>query len=309
MKHLWILAAAFAAAVACSPQVYPVYLDVRQPSPSGLSLAGKNISVVYMDGTAPADSLFDRKVSSALARSLEADYFGGEELVGIFRIPQADTVSLELMHSLVMDTEGDVVFLLSSHLGEPGLETNQPAAGATSVDSAFVCPVLVPLQTRLKVYDSMGEDKIHNYSGHTTLRPLVYNSGLVPEESLKALAFTHLDKEADVMGRRISSRFLSEWETESFSFYYFDDSHAANWFKGIQKVSEGDFPGAVEAWSPLVKEGIAVTRACACYDMAMVFYLAGNYSLSARWLEVADRLENLSLSPGLHKRLAVHLEK
>ena len=49
MKHSWILAAVLLTA-ACSPQVYPLYMDVRNPSSSGLNLARKEISIVYRDG-------------------------------------------------------------------------------------------------------------------------------------------------------------------------------------------------------------------------------------------------------------------
>ena len=75
MKHrlTWILAAALMAA-ACSPRVYPLQMVVRQPSTSGLTLVGKNAAIVYMDGANTTDSLFDRHVASALARSLEDSY-------------------------------------------------------------------------------------------------------------------------------------------------------------------------------------------------------------------------------------------
>jgi hypothetical protein len=43
--------------------------------------------------------------------------------------------------------------------------------------------------------------------------------------------------------------------------------------------------------------------------MAMAFYLSEDYKMSSRWLDLADRMETLPLSEGLHKRLANHLEK
>ena len=113
-KLLFPLLAIFA--VSCSPQVYSLVLDVRQPSPSGLDLARKSMAIVTME---TPDSTFDRNSASAMARVLEQDYYGGEELVQMFRVPAADTVTLDLMHSLVMDTEADVVFLMSSVIGMP----------------------------------------------------------------------------------------------------------------------------------------------------------------------------------------------
>ena len=291
-------------AVACSPQIYPLFLEVRQPSSSGLDLNRKSLSIVYMEGK---DSLFDRSAASSLARALEADYFGGREVVGLYDIPATDTVSLELMHRLVMDTDGDVVFLLASTLGEPAPETNQPVQGASSPDSAFVCPVFVPVQTRLDVYDSMAaDDAVRSFRGSAVVHPLVYNGGTVPASELPALTLRSIGPQAEEMGERIARRFLSGWKTESFSFYYYD---AEAWHKPLEDFADGKFSAAVDGWASLAKSGNALKRACAAYNIAQAFYLTEDYELSARWLEVAEQSENLSLSAGLRKRLAEHLEK
>ena len=308
MKHSWFLAVALAVS-ACSPQIYSMYLDVRQPSNSGLTLTGKDVSIVYMDGNNQVDSLFDRQVASSLARQLEDDYFGGKETVGIYRIPSADSVTLEQMHSLVMETEGDVVFLLHSKLGEPTLETNQPVIGASKVDSAFVCPALVPVKMNLEVYDSMGADEVHNYNGSAVLRTLVYNDGILTEDGLKARSLNNMGTQADKVGARVSSRFLSNWITESFSFYYFEPSSTDLWIEALLKALDGNFAAAVDKWSLLVKSESAVKRACACFNIAQAFYLMEDYELSARWLSEAEKLENISLAPGLRKRLVAHLQK
>ena len=291
-KHFWILAAALSLA-ACSPQVYPLHLDVRKPSDAGLTLVGKTATIVYMDGNNAVDSLFDRHAGSALARALEADYFGGEEVIGLSRIPTPDSVGVDLMHSLVMDTGGDVVFVLKTNLGIPAPETNQVVKDATSVDSAFVCPVAVPVKTHLDVYDSMGQDKMNRYTG----------SAVVPAPKGEGAL-----SQAEVVGERISARFLSKWKTESFSFYYFDQ-FGSDWEQPIEYVEEGKIGKAIDAWSVLVKKGNSLQRACAAYNMAMAFYLLEDYEMSLLWLDYADKLENVPLSGGLRSRLAPHLEK
>lgn len=307
MKKLSFFVAAALLAAACSPQVFPLYLEVRQPSASGLDLSHKSFSIAYMEGK---DSLFDRSAASAMARKLEEDYFGGEEVVGLYKVPAADSVTLELMHSLVMETEGDVVFLLSTQLGEPGPETNQAVSGARSLDSAYVCPVAVPVVTHLDLYDSMGEDKLIPFKGSTVLRPLVYNNGVVTDEGLKTLARQAMAvNESEEVGRRMTRRFLSQWKTESFSFYYFDSFQADVWLEALQYMNEGQFAKAVDIWKELTQRGNAQKRACASYNIAMAFYLMEDYEMSSRWLSYAAKLENLSLAPGLAKRLAARLEK
>ena len=275
MKRFASCVAAALALAACSPQVYPLYLEVRQPSSSGLDLSRKTMGIVYMDSDSPADSTFDRSAASALARALEEDYFSGAEEVGLYHTAASDSVSLEKMHTLVMDTEKDVVFLLSSHLGT-----------ARSDGS-------LPVTTRLSVYDSMGEDKVHRYSG----------SAILP-----APGGADAPAQPEVVGERISARFLSKWKTEPFSLYYFDQI-LSDWEAPIVHVVEGKRAKAIDAWAPLVKKGNSLQRACAAYNMAMAFYLLEDYEMSLLWLDYADKLENVPLSGGLRSRLAPHLEK
>jgi len=306
-KLFWILVAALSLA-ACSPQVYPLYLEVRQPSDAGLTLVGKTASIVYMDGSNTTDSLFDRHAASALARALEADYFGGEEVIGLSRIETPDSIGVDLMHTLVMETGGDVIFLLSSALGDPVVGKNMETK-STSVDSAFVCQANVPVNTTLYLYDSMGNDEVKRYKGSATLNPSVYSSGMLTEDAMKNLTLRSLTPEAEEVGHRISRRFQSNWLTESFSFYYFDDFSSESWFTPLQDAADGKFAKAIQGWEPLVKDGSNLKRACACFNMAQAFYLLGDYVISSRWLDEAEKLETLSQAPALRKRLAAHLEK
>ena len=112
----------------------------------------------------------------------------------------------------------------------------------------------------------------------------------------------------EVVGERISARFLSKWKTERFSFYYFDQI-LSDWEAPIEYVEEGKLAKAIDAWAPLVKKGNSLQRACAAYNMAMAFYLLEDYEMSLLWLDYADKLENVPLSGGLRSRLAPHLEK
>ena len=180
---------------------------------------------------------------------------------------------------------------------------------AASVDSAFVCQANVPVSTVLYVYDSMGNDEVRKYKGSATLNPTVYSSGMLTEEALKDLTLRSLTPEAEEVGLRISRRFRSNWITESFSFYYFDDFSSENWFTPLQDAADGNFAKAVRGWEPLVKDGSNLKRACACFNIAQAFYLMGDYVIASRWLDEAGKLEDLTQAPALRKRLAAHLEK
>ena len=103
-----LLGAAFLClAAACSPEVVTMSVDMRYPSVSGHDLSRHSMAVVCMD-EGRQDSLFNAALATGLAESLENDYFGGKESIDIYRIP-VDTVTLDLMHSLVMDTGNSYV--------------------------------------------------------------------------------------------------------------------------------------------------------------------------------------------------------
>lgn len=279
MKRATIAIAAALLLAACSPQVYPLYLEVRQPSSSGFNLNRKSMSIVYMEGNNNLDSLFERRAASAMARTLEEDYFDGEEVVGLYSVPSLDTVTVENMRSLVMDTDKDVVFLLSTQMDVP-----QDTTVAMSI----------PLKARMYVYDSMGEDKVRSFKGSSVMN---------------VARMQDLEEKADDVGKTISGRFLSGWKTESFSYYFFDDFSVDEWVEGIQFANDGAFAKSADVWMTLVKKGSNIKRACAAYNLAMTFYLMEDYEMSAKWLALAEKMEDLALAPGLRTRLNAYLEK
>ena len=311
MKQRLILAAAAALLLtACSPVVYGVYLDVRQPSPSGLKLAGKSMAVVYMDGPEKADSLLAAGASTVFAEALEKDYFGGESVIGMYAFPVADTVSLDAMRSLVMDTGEDVVFLMKSVIDTPVNGKNIPYQKATHPDSAFVYAPKVPINVELYVYDSMGKDEVKSYKGNMLINAAAFNSGIAPQETLDDLIKSKTPNiAAKSVGERMSKHFMSEWATKSFSFYWFDDLHSYEWLTAIEKVEQGKFTEAIKEWEPMVKMKNKYKAAHACYNMAMAFYLLGDMTLASKWLDEADKMENVSLTGKLRRMIINSLQK
>lgn len=311
MKQRLILAAAAALILtACSPEVYRVYLDVRQPSASGLKLAGKSMAVAYMDGPTKADSLLSAGSAAVFAEALEKDYFGGDAVIGMYAFPAADSVSLADMHNLVMDSGEDVVFLLKSVIDTPKDGKNNPFPKATHPDSAYVYVPKVPLKVQMYVYDSMGADEVKSYKGVTLVNAAVFNSGIIPQENLDDMIKERVPGIASKsMGERISKHFMSEWKTESFAFYWFDDFNADQWLKAIRLVEEGKFADAVKVWEPFVRGKNQYKAAHACYNMAMAFYLLGDMNLASKWLDEADKMENVSQTASLRRRIINSLQK
>ena len=287
---------------ACSPQTYTLGVDMRYPSKSGIDLSRKTMSIVYMDD-GQADSTFSNAVASSLARSLEAEYFAGREAIGVYKIP-VDSVSLDLMHSLVMDSGDDVVFLLGPpSFGEVSLSDNVAVPNPSSVDSAFVAQAQIPYSARLFVYDSMDkEDKLNMFRGGSILRTNVYSNGVTAKEFLQERALASKAPAADVVGAQISNRFVPTWKTEGYSIYYFE-GFDDDWIDALNLAYESHWKRAADIWMKKTGDKNYTKRACACYNTALSFYMLGDQTIATKWLDRADTYAELSLSPALRKRI------
>ena len=298
------LSAGMAALVlaACSPQTFTMNVEMRYPSKSGIDLSRKTMSIVYMDNGS-VDTTFNNRLASNFARTLEADYFNGQEAIGVFKIP-ADSVSLDLMHRLVMDTGDDVVFLLGNpSFGEVSLSENVAVTDAHSVDSAFVALAQVPYSSRLFVYDSMDkEDKLNVFRGSSVVRTQVYSNGVTASEFLSEKALRNLDETADRVGVQMCNRFVPSWKTERYSMYYYDDFDG-QWINAVNYAYDYQWKKAADIWMKFLNANNLTKRACACYNLSLAFYMLGDLELAGRWLDQADKYEPLALSPGLRKRI------
>ena len=287
---------------ACSPQTFTMSVDMRYPSKSGIDLARKTMSIVYMDNGS-ADSTFSNAVASSLARSLEEDYFTGREAIGVYKIPE-DSVSLDLMHRLVMDTGDDVVFLIGPPtFGEVALSDNIAVQNPTGVDSAFVAQAQIPYQARLFVYDSMDKsDQMKMFRGGSILRGQVYSNGVTAKEFLRERALQAKEPGAELVGAQISNRFTPTWKTEGYSMYYFD-GFDEDWIEAVNLAYDYHWKRAADIWMKHVSDNNYTKRGCACYNTALAFFMMGDLDIALKWLDRADTYASLSLSPGLRKRI------
>ena len=290
------------ALAACSPQTLTLNVDMRHPSKSGIDLGRKTMSVVYMDDGVQ-DTDFSNGVASSLARSLEEDYFAGREAIGVYKIP-ADSVSLDLMHRLVIDTGDDVVFLLGPPaFGEVSLAENVSVRQPKNVDSAYVAQAQIPYNAKLFVYDSMDkQDRLQIFRGSSILRTQVYNNGVTAKEYLKEQALKNKAEGADLVGKQISNRFVPTWKTEGYSLYYFE-GWDEDWVNAAILAYDMNWKKAADIWMKKVGDNSYTKRACACYNTALAFYMMGDLNLATKWLDRADQYGKPELSPGLRKRI------
>lgn len=102
---------------ACGPQSYTKFLQIRQPSRSGMDLSKRTMSVVYLSDKDTLTEAASAKQANFLAANLEKDYFDGEQKVAIYRLdkdPKGDYSQRDTLIRMVVGTGDDVVFLVDT---------------------------------------------------------------------------------------------------------------------------------------------------------------------------------------------------
>jgi len=242
-------------------------VETRQPSPAGIELGGKSMSVVFLENADGRDSTFNSAFANAFATNLEENYFEGEQGIDLYRItkdPKGDYACKDSLVSLVMTTGSDVVFLV---------DTPSSLGGGTNVSS------------KVYVYDSMSKDGDNVYMTQNAIQV----SSLEDKSN------------AGVMGKAMSNHFVGKWKEESYPVIYYDWDE--KWITAVLYAVEMDWKSASDIWLKFAQSGSAVKRACAEYNLALSCFMSEEYELALEWLDRCDKDYVISITDDLRKRI------
>lgn len=306
MKRIAILLALFTLA-SCGPQAFLMDVEMRHPSKSGLDLARKSMAVVYLEADSPADSAFNGAMASAFARGLERDYFGGEELIPIYRMTkgQGNYAAKDSLIRLVMETGEDVVFLFdTTEFGQMGAGESTRTTLPADSDSAYVRRVSLPFKISLYAYDSMNKrDTVFNFHGSNLIRPDVYHGATLDDEALAGRVWDYVAPAAETVGTQATGKFLSQWQKESFYIVYYEQ---AEWERAATLAYNYEWKDAVDLWMKLYTKALDVRhhaqrRSCAAYNIGLGCFMLGQNELALRWLDRSDSDQILSVTQTLRQ--------
>ncbi|MBQ2918500.1 MAG: hypothetical protein IJE61_04665 [Bacteroidales bacterium] len=304
-NSFFLFALVVLAAVSCGPSRHAIHVEMRYPSRSGLDLAGKIVSVVYLENENPYANTFNESMADGFAYALEQDYGTGEGSVGIYRMMQPkDTAyaTREYMFNLLMDTGSDMVFLFDTlSLGPMVVGGPSRVAVPVSPDSAYVSSGSMQFTMKLYCFDAMDKDEeVHVFTGTSTARPDVYSNGNESSTMMIRRAYEGLPVEGWDAGTTVASSFKSQWKHEQYSLTYFDSDR---WYKPLELAEQYDWKGALDKWIVLLDSNDLLRRSCAEYNIAVACYMMGEYELASEWLDRSDKDNKLPLSDGLRKRI------
>lgn len=304
LSFLTLAAAATLCLASCEPEVFSMLIDVRQPSKSGIDLTGKTLSVVYMDDLSGRDTVFNAMIAEGFAKALEADYFGGQEAVNIFRMEKdmaGNYAAKDTLVNAAVRSGDDVIFLFDSPsfseltISEKSAVTNAAEPGLQRVT------VKVPFKLDMYIYNTMGVDTVNTYRGSSTLTQQVVCKQDDTKEDIEDALFASLGKSGESTGKRAADKFVSTWDSEIFYFYYYD--YNDQWIKALNAVNEYRWHDAIEVWMEILNTNSLLKRASAEYDIAQAFFLLGDYDMAQKWLDQSNKDSKLPLNAQLQRRI------
>lgn len=306
MKRIFIpLISIMLLAVSCGPSRHAVNVEMRYPSKAGLELAGKILSVVYLENDNPSSNLFNEGMADGFAYALEQDYGTGNGSIGVFRMrcqEGARYASRDSLLNLLVDTGSDVVFLLDTvQLGTMTIGGASKVASAQSPDSSYLNVGDVKFTMAMYAFDAMDDtEQVHTFTGTSTANPHAYSDGTLSSAELFRRAQAGMLEEGWQAGRQISTSFKSEWKHEQYSLIYFDTE---KWYKALDRAEAYDWKGAMDMWMTLISTNDLLRRSCAAYNIATACYMLGEYDLALEWLDQSDKDNKLPYSDALRKRI------
>lgn len=310
MKRLFYLFSLVCLIVAsCSPSKYAIQVEMRHPSRSGVQLADKVVSVVYLETYDDNANVFSEAIADGFAYALEQDYATGDGSIGIYRMrkqPGADYASRDSMFNLLIDTGSDVVFLLDTlKMGTMSL------GGATRVasspkDSMYRSIGAMPFSVTLHCFDAMDKSEVvKTFTGSDTARPSVYSDGEASSSELIRKAYAGLSEEGWNSGIVMSDPFKSQWKHEQYSVIYFDSD---KWYRALEKADQYDWKGAMDLWISFLDTNDMLRKACAEYNISVACLMLGEYNLALQWLDRSDADNKLPISDTLRKRIVSRMQ-
>jgi hypothetical protein len=267
-KTVILLSVLMAFLVSCGPSKHVMHIDMRYPSKSGVDLAGKIPSVVYLDTEDTTTSTFNAGMASSFASSIEKDLGMQEGSVVVYRMPKdksTDYSSKDSMLALIADTDADVVFLFDE------VKLGQQEASTTAV--------MVPFTMTLYCFDGMDKsEEVRVFTGSSRAYIDGSDAGITVAQSFKI-----------------------RWKTEPYSLAYYDNE---KWYKALDKAEAYDWKGAIDQWFTRLDTNDLMRRACAEYNIAVACYMLGDYALAQQWLDRSDADNKLpNMSDALRKRI------
>ena len=259
--------------LSCAPSRHAIHVEMRHPSKSGVDLTGKIVAIVYYSGDDTRENTVSENMAIGFAEAIEKDYSTAQGSVGVYSVERksGDYAVKDSLVNLVVQTDGDVVFLLDADL-----EDKNTAEG-------------IPVKVNLYCYDGLDKsDAMKKFTGNTVI---------------VAATQEELGEGSVTVGDRLAESFKVQWKHEQYSIAYYD---SIRWYEALERAEQYDWKGAMDIWFEFLGSADVMKRASAEYNIAVACYMLGDMDLADAWLKrsVADN-DMPTLTEALRKRIDI----
>ena len=310
MKRIFIsLISLVLLAVSCGPSKHAVHVEMRHPSKAGVDIAGKNVSVVYLENDNKTATAFNEAMADGFAYTLEQDCGYPDGTIGVYRMrrmPEGNYASKDSLFNILMDTGADMVFLFDTvKFGSMTVGGPSKLSYPSSADSSYVSEATIPYTMKLYCFDGMDKkEKVQAFGGTSMARPEVYSNGKDDSTIATRKAWNALGAEGWDAGLLVADSFKSQWKHEQYSILYYDSE---KWYDALEKAEQYDWKGAMDIWIELLNSRDILKRSCAAFNISVACYMLGDVQLASEWLDRSDADNKLPISDAMRKRINARL--
>ena len=288
-KLVYLLSAVIFTA-SCSPSLYELAVDVRQPASVSIANIEDKSIAVYV--TAEENSAVDDNASlpirfaSGLAAGLEKNLGLDEGAVYVYNhYPEngASPYAMDYIQSLSRQADSDMLILVE----------NVQVSDFTLIDNVAVTAQSVQYMHALfegnfSVYDGTTAELIAQKNIKDTVYWELLSNNSTTRSSRTGGVEVAVNSITSRIGDDVADIFFAKWKRESRYLYVYNSL----WRSAFNYARAFEWDRAIAVWSAELTQKGGYKAACAAINIAVGCEMTGRADLALEWLNTAERMYN-----------------
>ena len=297
MKKIFLVVSALYL-ISCSPIVYDLAVDVREPAELDINLKGCPPSVVFVSGRNVTDSLLTGSMALGIAVRMEKELSLEEGSIPVYSYfsDELDVSNVDDVAYLLTTAGSDRVIVIDSLSMEDFRVRHSDDLVYYNGDILRQTVVERPFKISFKLFcmDSL-QKNLKPLEACTSVSDKLKWSILsnAPIEDTKAVtqAVSGLEKAFSDMGQEMASMFFPQWKQQQRMIISYENSI---WDSAYEQAKSFQWDKAMKIWLALVTDPNPEKASYAAYNLSVACEMKEQYDLALEWLELARKKYSFS---------------
>jgi len=277
-------------ATSCSPLLYEMAVDIREPAAFPVNLEEKSVAIYIASSEqgSYSDSLLKVNFASGIASGLESKLGLSEEAVYIYNhYPSEDSVvTMEYIQSLSRQADSDIVILID-RVSVSDFSRVENLAMGSNRDIQYM---YASFSSKISIYDGVTATIVAKVDQKDTVYWELLTKSDLNITSSKEGVEKVINMVAPRVGRDIAARFFPSWVTEHRHLFVFSGDPL--WERAYSNALAFDWDKAIGAWLRETDNTNKYRAACAAINIAVGCEMTGRPELALEWLVSAEMMYN-----------------